>query len=33
MIAHKPEQKCYTIPTLIVLGLIGTCICKRKGML
>ncbi len=31
MIVEQKEPKCYTIPTLIVLGLVGACICKGRG--
>ena len=31
MIAEQKEPKCYTIPTLIVFGLMGTCICAKRG--
>jgi len=32
MIAEQKElSKCYTIPTLIILGLVGGCICKNRG--
>jgi len=33
MIAEQKElSKCYTIPTLIILGLVGGCLCNSRGM-
>jgi len=31
MIVEKKEPKYYTIPTLITIGLVGMCICKKRG--
>jgi hypothetical protein len=31
MIAEQKEPRYYTIPILITIGLIGTCICRQRG--
>lgn len=31
MIVKQTKSKCYILPVLIITGVIGTCICEKKG--
>lgn len=33
MIVENNEQKCYTIVPIIIIGLLGACICNNKKSL
>ncbi len=31
MIVEQIKSKCYILPVLIITGVIGACICDKKG--